>query len=777
MNIGSINYLMASIVDIIGGIFEYIWLVVKYAFARVFYGVISALLMLLDLVQDIFRRFAGIGDDSTDFVSTILNSDVIRNVLFSIMILAVILLFIFTVFAIVRMHYQAESKDSVSAIIGRSIRAVFGFILVPVVCVAGVYLSNIVLQAVDSATAGQSNTTMSGLVFKSCAYNANYLRSTTMSNEEKIEYANDYADMFSQNGLSCNRYTGSANDEAAEQYIENMAELIDYSFSCGFANIKGKSFKIDLKLVPGWYWVCTGTGIAVNSIASAAIFNWNTAALIEAGVLSGGDMLQTSINKYDTLPLKPYSELNNVSVFYDIAQIDYVMLIVSAIFMGWALCNITFGLMKRIFMLSYLYVISPALLSLYPLDSGSAIGKWKGDFIGYTVMAYSSVAGLNLFLSILPIVNKVQPYGKFGSGNFFNTVLQLLVSIVGIFTVKEIIGVITGYIGGKNALEEGTAMQKSVTGAIGKTIATGAKVTGGVFGAIQSGKYNAEKDPNKKGKYSLFDGAKDAIKGVIETTGMKSKPDKAFKEGREAGFGANKFNPSNLFRDRAIKTEELARNDQAIEGIRNTITGLDLSSKFKADKANLVAKAPKAPTSPKAPTAPTYEKIYTADELDNLRGTDAYADAFQHNLEAKDRNRQKDEEYAKKMKSYKNKMKKYSADMAKYKSDLAAYSADQQKIKDIEEAENLMSAGDPVEKYNNAIATAKAKKDPAAILKAQKDLESDLTEYVNKLSKVDANAANAYQRLKESYNKQKQINKEIDDINKDIEKGGFKQKD
>lgn len=773
------NYLMASIGATIWGIVEYALLIIKYMFARVFYGVISVMLMLLDLIQDLFNRFAGIGDDSTDFVSTILNSDVIRNVLFSIMILAVILLFIFTVFAIVRMHYQAESKDSVASIIGRSIRAVFGFILVPVVCVAGVYLSNIVLQAVDSATAGQSSTTMSGLVFKSCAYNANYLRSTTMSNERKITYANNYADMFIQNGISCNKYTGSASDEAAEQYIEEMANLIDYSFTSGFANVKGNVVRINADQIPGWYFLSMGKGIPLGVVTSSDslddVFNNNTVSnLITLGV--NGQI--TNIRKFSTIPLKPYSTLSNVAMFYNITGIDYVMMIVSAVFMGWALCNITFGLMKRIFMLSYLYVISPALLSLYPLDNGSAIGKWKGDFIGYTIMAYSSVAGLNLFMSILPIVNKVQPYSTKGitgvqySGNFLNSVLQLLVSIVGIFTVKEIIGVISGYIGGKNALEEGTAMQKSVTGAIGKVVTTGAKVTGGVAGAIQSGKYMAEKSGNK---YSLFKGAQDAIKGVIETTGMKSKPDKAFKEGREAGFGVNQFNSSNLFRNRAIKTEELARNDQAIEGIRNTITGLDLSSKFKADKANLAAKAPKAPTSPKAPKVPNYEKIYTADELDQMRGTEEYAEAFKHNLDAKDRNRQMQAEYTKKMKSYGTRMKKYSADMAKYKADMAAYSADQQKIKDIEEAENLMSAGDPVEKYNNAI--AKAKDDPMKILKAQKDLESDLTEYVNKLSKVDANAANAYQRLKESYNKQKQIKEEIENINKDITEGGFKQKD
>lgn len=561
---------------------EAILLLVKFAMARLFYGVCSAMFLLLDMIQDLFKKFAGletsggtISTEGNDMVMTIIKSDIMRNILISILILGFILLFVFTIIAIIKMHYAAETKETLATIIGKSIRALFGFLLIPGLCLGGVYLSNVVLQAVDGATGAGSTITMSGRVFKSSCYEANYLRSSALSDARKLELANMYRNLLDENGVEVPeaRTVGEGTDQATE-YIEEIADAIDYAFANGFADADTSRIVLgeeDIETLPLLYWITVGSGVAKLAIAFPISAPLGVVAAADESIdLLIGTVSVTTTRNGEMIG-KPYHSLNAVALFYDVTQLNYVIMIITGIFMGWALCMITFGLIKRIFMLSYLYVISPALLAMYPLDNGQALGKWKNDFVGYTIMAYSSVAGLNIFMQVLPVVDNIRPYTTLDnfSGNFLNSFVQLLASIVGLFTIKELINLITGYIGGKNALDEGKQMSDQVSKTSKNVIEKSLLGISGAKAAIEAGKFSRQEKAEagqskfKRAVSGIFDNPiTNAFGGFTRATGFKSVIGKSRKMGRIEGLDAGGYKPATVQRQYSTAKQNVQHGEQ-----------------------------------------------------------------------------------------------------------------------------------------------------------------------------------------------------------------------
>lgn len=100
-------------------------------------------------------------------------------------------------------------------------------------------------------------------------------------------------------------------------------------------------------------------------------------------------------------------DVADVYPYYDTWNINYLLLGAGGVFMLFALIKVTFGMLKRIFMIMMLYIISPVVCSLYPLDDGSAVGKWRGEFTKQFFSAYSAVVGMNLFFILVPLLNSI----------------------------------------------------------------------------------------------------------------------------------------------------------------------------------------------------------------------------------------------------------------------------------------------------------------------------------------------------------------------------------
>ena len=161
------------------------------------YPLFSVLFGVIDLVQKVFKSFAGIGIASHDGTSItngnsgdvddnglvfyLLNQSLVKNMIVSIGVLALFLLIIFTVMAFIKNAYSEKPKGW-KDIISNTIKGGANFILLPVIVLFSMWLGNILLQAIDGATSYKGSTQLSRKLFITAAYDANRVRAQGLSN-------------------------------------------------------------------------------------------------------------------------------------------------------------------------------------------------------------------------------------------------------------------------------------------------------------------------------------------------------------------------------------------------------------------------------------------------------------------------------------------------------------------------------------------------------------------------------------------------------------------
>ncbi|MBR1988044.1 MAG: hypothetical protein IKA36_03285 [Clostridia bacterium] len=418
----------------------------------ILYPLFSIIFGLVDLLQNIFRAFAGVGtiyynegggiifgadlkpitsgekgkgildDDNGGIVYYLLRSDLVMNLVWSIATLALILLVVFTVIAFIKNVYAPKSK-SWQEIMGLSLKGLFNFILVPVVCLIGIILGNILLNAIDGATSSGGTMTMSRKLFLSAAADANIVRS-----EQKVTYkrANDIAELYQD-------VFGTLPEGIKIIPESDMPRKVDI-----FGNVTDKPDK-DAVLSEEQGHVDGTREDVVNLYAN----------MIDEAFGSG----------------KKDIGMTDVWGFYNLWGVNYLVLAVGGVFILYALGSITFGMIKRLFMLIMLFVISPAACAMYPLDEGNACKQVTGDFKKNTISAYGAVAGMNIFFSISPLVNNI----NLSSATLFQSIVHLILLTCGLFMVKDFISMISNYFGAGNAYADGSSLMKQTKDKIGGT--------------------------------------------------------------------------------------------------------------------------------------------------------------------------------------------------------------------------------------------------------------------------------------------------------------------
>ncbi|MCQ2565158.1 MAG: hypothetical protein MJ152_04825, partial [Clostridia bacterium] len=346
--------------------------------------------LVIDLLQDIFLKFAGAGgtmyyngepitsnpiskggSTETGIIYYLFQSEVVKNLLFSIMILALFLIVIFTAMAIIKNIYASKPK-SWKDIVANSFKGLANFVFVPVCCLLGVWAGNILLNAIAGATSSSGTTNMSRQLFVVSAYEANICR--------------------------CDKAEGP--DEARAIYAERLGKSKDDAEVVKIVP-EGKDKEFYATLVDQAYSV---------------------------GVKVGNETKMKDIYTH-----------GQVSDGYALFKVNYIMLTAGGVFMMYILINLAYAMVKRMFILLMLFVISPAMAAMYPLDDGKAIGNWKGDFLKNTIMAYSAVAGMNLFFSLSPIINNIELYKE--RTGLVNGIVRIILLVIGLFCVKSFIDI------------------------------------------------------------------------------------------------------------------------------------------------------------------------------------------------------------------------------------------------------------------------------------------------------------------------------------------------
>lgn len=406
----------------------------------------------IDWVQGLFRALAGLGPiqidnqlvndtpgETQDLVWWLIQTDVVQDVFWSLVTFSLILMFMMTGLAIIRNSYQDKPKP-IGEILGNVFKGLIGMIIVPIACMVGLMFGNIILYAIDRGTSASGATSLSGTLFISAAYDANIARDP---------WDDDSRGLFTGLTTREERYTAFLANSNFEDYLKKNG---------------GDKY----------------TTLDTNWTEE----DWNKIAdYIDNAYVTG--QLKDAIG----LPITLYWA-GNVSYAYRTWNINYLVLVVGGCLMLGFLFKMCFGMVGRLFKLTIDFVMIPVVMAMMPFDQ-KPVGSWKSDFIKNTTLAYTTVGVMNIYFSILPIVNKIELVGNQG---FLTIVLKLILTIVGLFSAESIISSVGGWFGtgdllseGKNTLSTYQSGLKKVTEPVKKAAATTGKFIGAGMAAKKDG--------------------------------------------------------------------------------------------------------------------------------------------------------------------------------------------------------------------------------------------------------------------------------------------------
>lgn len=162
---------------------------IEYAVGMIFYSISTFLLGLIDYVEILFRLLAGLETDSgaklnlgsspdksSDLLVQLLRSNEIRDIFLSMCVVGLFLLVITTIFQMIKVEYTTEgAKNSKTPILNKAFKGLCNMVMVPGLCIFGVFIGNQVLDLLDKATkpdADGSAATISGTLFVTAASEA-----------------------------------------------------------------------------------------------------------------------------------------------------------------------------------------------------------------------------------------------------------------------------------------------------------------------------------------------------------------------------------------------------------------------------------------------------------------------------------------------------------------------------------------------------------------------------------------------------------------------------
>lgn len=466
---------------------------------KVLYLLITFAMQIVDIIQLLFQKLAGLdvyyidGSDNPetgDFLiyflrKVLFEKGTLNTAFWSIVIVGLFLLVFATIVAVIRTQYNYDDKPvSPTKIVGKAFKALVSFAIVPIVAFFGVYLGNIFLNAINSATSSQPQVmefdssariklepytladgtktyaginlfgkniamrqdTFSGMIFRASAYRANRIRNNA-----------DFRELCdgSKEKLLGTVYSGVTFGmfEVTSSDYETAASRLDDAFVY--------NYKLDQLAYVNW----AASAETALTMSVGVLFNDFTAVLYAS-------------------PYQTFSRYNVAWVwfYYDLWQFDYVLAIIAIVSCAVIYLNITSAMMKRAIELTMLMIVSPAVVAVTPLDGGAMQKRWRDSFIKKTLSAYGAVVGVNLLFLILPVIRNI---------NFFNlpivdTIVQLLFTIVGLTCIKDFMKMLSELAGGEDANAIGGEVNKKIADTAMKAGQVAASVAAPMAGAAKN---------------------------------------------------------------------------------------------------------------------------------------------------------------------------------------------------------------------------------------------------------------------------------------------------
>ncbi len=540
---------------------------------KIMYLLYASFACLIDVMQLFFRKLAGLdvyyvkgqptdGDIVTNFITAIIGINkngvqysTLTTVFWSFILFGIIVCFFATLIAIIKSHYTYDEKAAKGPMqyVYTAGKAIINMLAVPVIVVLGLYVSEALLEALDSIT----STTSSSLVnlygkdaVTEYLQPVNTIKSINGLSDEKtyiyydifgygaaIKYgtSEDLTGLHMQAlgpiGAKSASFSGMLFKVAA--YNGNRARLGQMNFE-STGSIPGYRDKSQFSGSKNDY---TGNHLFMNAkdndqlaemIDTAFECNLHLKVPYKVNYLFDGAIV--SFKYFTNFLCQVYWTYTKFNVglvwyYYDLWQFNFLVGFAGCLMCVTIFVNIIMGLIARLFMCIVLFLIAPPLFGLAPLDGGGAAKKWREQFMKQVLMTYGAVVGMNLMLMILPYFNEI----KFFNIGIADLLAQSLVLIVGLITIKAVIATLSELIGAADANKTGEGISKEVQQTAGKAakLTAGAAALG-VAGTALAGKGLSNLADSKFGQTGFGKVATAPIKGIRAAgSGIKSLGEKA----------------------------------------------------------------------------------------------------------------------------------------------------------------------------------------------------------------------------------------------------------
>lgn len=459
------------------------------------YFLYTALASCLDALQCLMRRLAGLdvywqggvavtGEDPVlGFIFGILGIgdnagaySALSTVFWSLAIFGLIVLAVSTMIAIIKSHYNEDSKKtSPMTYVYTAFKSILTFAIVPFVVIVGFWLSQFMLSTLDNITSGvatseamqgiygseysqyfkakknhqgkdiytsydffgfgeaSNSSTFSGLIFRAAGYDANRVRSGTFVDGKYDDFG-----IF-----------GKMETPANQTYAEFVGYQVDYAFT---NNLSLQQLKTGLGI-----YDATTVFITVPSIDAFSIPTFFIG----------------SFSKYN---------VGLVWYFYNLWKFNFMVGFAAIIVCFGLFTSIIIGLISRIIKSVALFLIYPAILGIAPMDEWNGFKSWRKEFTSQILMAYGSIIGMNIFFLIVPYLNQI----SFFNIGLLDYLVNIIIVVTGLVMVKQLISFMSGLIGGGDANAVGGDLKKDVGGTMVKA---GMMTAGAANIALKAGKF------------------------------------------------------------------------------------------------------------------------------------------------------------------------------------------------------------------------------------------------------------------------------------------------
>lgn len=477
-----------NISDFITGIFA---LIPQYLYF--FYTCIAS---VLDLFQFVIRKLAGLdsyyvngvetdGDLLSQFINGILGLNgsysALNTVFWSLVIFGAIVLVVGLIMSLIKAHYNYDSKKSrSSAILGKGLKAIGTFAIVPLVTVFGVYLSSILLQALDNITASSSSGNTASVYANSSGDYSQVFRADEdeWGNQTYISY--DFFGSHAPTGhqsFSGLLFQAAAHDANRVRYGGYTASLAGEAWTdCGIFNSTLSSDQGQTEDVANMIDYAFMNNLTLSSPQTASVLQSESMML-----MSSFRYWQSAIWYLGTINFDNFSKYNVglVWYYYNLWQFNFIIGFLGVIIAVTLFFNIVFGLVVRLIEATALFLVVGPIVAIMPLDDGAAFKKWRKEFVGDVIMAYGAIVGVNLLFMLLPYLQAI----TFFNSTVLNAIMNMIFVIVGLLAAKQTVTLLSNLIGGKDAYKVGEEAKKEAGKAnllsvknVATVVALGAKV-------------------------------------------------------------------------------------------------------------------------------------------------------------------------------------------------------------------------------------------------------------------------------------------------------------